>query len=178
MPDGTEEQIAADVAKAKAEAEASKKPDSPKTWPDDEVKKIIEDRDKAKHLLRSIDEANKKSEEQKAIEEGKLKEVLAKREAELVEALNKAQAFEDQQKALRDGLLSKITDPKLKSIAEELSIAKLQEFTESINTDKGNPFSAKGKPTEGNKSDFERRDKESWPEYQARVQKLRDSKRR
>ena len=180
MPDGTltpEEQAAADAAKAKAEAEAGNKLDSQKTWPDDEVRKIIEERDKAKQKLRSIDEANKKSEEQKAIEEGKLKEVLADKEAKLAEALKKAQAFEDQQKVFRDGLLSKITDTKLRAIAEELSIAKLQEFTESINSDKGNPFSAKGQSTT-TKSDFERLDKETWPEYQARMQRLRASKRR
>ena len=173
-----EEQVAADAAKAKAEADAGKKPDNSKTWPDDEVRKIIEERDKAKQKLRAVDEEKKKAGEQKAIEEGKLKEVLAQKEAELAEAQKKAQAFEDQQKVFRDGLLSKITDPKLKSIAEELSIAKLQEFAESINTDRGSPFSAKGKQSEADKNEFVRLAGETWPQYQARLQRLRASKRK
>lgn len=181
MPDGTltpEEQAAADAAKAKADADANKKDDNPKTWADAEVRKIIEDRDKAKQQLRAVDEEKKKAGEQKAIEEGKLKEVLAQKEVELAAAQKKAQAFEEQQTALREGLLAKITDPKLKSIAMELSIAKLQEFTESINTDKGSPFSAKGKQSESDKNEFVRKSGETWPQYQARLQTLRASKRK
>lgn len=176
MADASVEQAAADAAKAKADAEAQKKVDEKKTWPDDEVKKIIEERDKAKEKARKYDEEKRKTEEAKAIEEGKLKDVLAQKEVELSEALKKAEAYEAQQKALRDGLLSKVNDPKLKSIAEELSISKLQEFVDTLNTEKGNPFSGKHGAAGDRTSEYERLPAETYPQYQARIQKLRNTR--
>jgi len=176
MADAIAEQAAADAAKAKADAEAQKKPDEKKTWPDDEVKKIIDERDKAKEKARKYDEDKRKAEEAKAIEEGKLKDVLAQREAELTEARKEADAYKLQQSTFRDGLLSKVNDPKLKSIAAELSIPKLQEFVDTLNTEKGNPFSGKHGAQGDRKSEYERIPGENYQQYQVRVQKLRNSR--
>ncbi len=125
----TEEQAAADAAKAKADAEANK--NQSKVYSEEEFKKLVAERDKAKEKLRARDEEDKKVADQKAIDEGRTKELLLQREQELLDVKKKNVVFEEQQAKLRQGLLDKITDPSLKALAEKLpEIADVQVFVD------------------------------------------------
>lgn len=129
-----------------AEQVSEKQPVQAKVWSDDEVKKIIEERDNAKRKLRKIDEDTQKAAESKAIEEGKLKEVLEKQTAEL-ESLRKFKESKDVEEiAVRESALTKLSDED-KEIAKELSTPKLLAYVEK-QTKQPPPFNGKGKPTE------------------------------
>jgi len=69
----------ADAEQLKADASIEQKQ---KTWTNDEVQEIIKERDSAKKKARAREEQDKVLTEQKMIEEGKTKELLAQREAE------------------------------------------------------------------------------------------------
>jgi membrane protein involved in colicin uptake len=110
MPDG-EDNKAAEAAKAKAEADA-KANEQQKTYPEAYVKQLIAERDKAKDKARKVEEAEKKALEAKAIEEGKIKEVLAQRESEIAAAREKLTKYEEMETKRREGLISQLPDDK------------------------------------------------------------------
>ena len=173
---------AAEEAKAKADAEAAKKAldeaskKGEKTWPDSEVKEIIAERDKAKERARKYDEEKKKAEEAKAIEEGKLKEVLAQKEARLAEVEAKAKVYEEQEKAQREELMAKIKDEGDKKIAAELSVGNLRLFVDKLDP-KAGPSGIKGaRGSSDQDNPYVRRDGESYPTYQTRIDKLRSGR--
>jgi len=105
---------------------------------DAEKKELIAQRDKLKAKLREIDEAKKKAEEDKAIEEGRLKEVLQSKEAELKELRTKMEAVETARQESRQRALDKVTDPDMKKFAEKMSDAsEILDFVETVNRMKG-----------------------------------------
>lgn len=135
-----------------------------KTWTDDEVQKIIKERDAAKKKAQAKEEAEKAALEAKMIEEGKTKELLAQREAELAEAKKKASEFDQYKAQKREGLLSKLSDDD-KEIAAELSLEKLEKFVEKQSqksqqqtqeTPKYKPGSPGSLPTFKNHSEFQK----------------------
>lgn len=138
---------AAEAAKAEAEANARKQLDAAleaakavglKIYNEDQFKEVIASRDEAKRKLREHDEAEKKAKDEKMIADGKLQELLKEREDELAQErqakaqlAEKAGAYEAQQKALREQALGKITDPRARAIAEKLpGVADVLEFAE------------------------------------------------
>ena len=136
-----------DVAEAtvqQAEAEVHKAAEV-RERSEEEFKKLIAERDKAKERLRLIDEAAKKTEEEKRIAEGKARELLAEKEAKLVELEAKAKAYEEQQGKLRESLLGKLTDEADKIAGEAISdLDKLSRYVELRSQNSGGPFGGKG----------------------------------
>lgn len=178
-----EKQQAEAAEKAKAEeakkaAEAAGKKSDDKTWSDDEVKKIIAERDKAKEKLRVQDEEKRKAEEAKAIEEGKLKEVLASKETLLAEVQAKLTAYQEAEKADRETLLSQIKDEGDKKIGSELSTANLRLYVEKISKTSG-PSEKRGAlgGGDGDDSPYKRKSGETYQQYDARIAKLKAEKR-
>lgn len=130
------EQKAAEAANTKVEAEAKAKE---KTYPEDVVKELIADRDKLKAKLRGVEEKEKKESEQKAIEEGRIKEVLAQKEQALADAQKRLDAITARDAEARKRALEKVTDPALKKFAEKFETAEeILDFVETV---------AKQKPT-------------------------------
>lgn len=119
------EEKTADAEQVKADAETKKE----KTWTDDEVQKIIKERDSAKKKAQAKEDAEKALQEQKMIEEGKTKELLAQREAELAEARKEAEEARAYKTAKREQLLSKLSDDD-KEFVEGMSLDKLERFVE------------------------------------------------
>lgn len=114
-----------DGEQPKADAEVVAK----KTWTDDEVQKIIKERDSAKKKAQAKDDAEKAALEAKMIEEGKTKELLAQREAELAEAKKKADEFDLYKASKRNQLLSKLSDDD-KEFAVDMNLDKLEKFVD------------------------------------------------
>ena len=139
-----------DVAEAtvqQAEAEVHKAAEI-RERSEEEFKKLIAERDKAKERLRLIDEAAKKTEEEKRIAEGKARELLAEKEAKLVELEAKAKQYEEQQGKLRESLLGKLTDEADKIAGENIhDLDKLARYVELRSQNSGGPFSGKGAAT-------------------------------
>lgn len=104
-----------------------------KQWTDDEVQKIISERDKTKSKLRNFEDGVKKIEEQKLIEDGKLKELLMQKETQLTDLQSKATKYDDEMKRLKEHSLNKIDNEDLRSIASRLEsiddIVKIGELT-------------------------------------------------
>lgn len=104
-----------------------------KQWTDDEVQKIISERDKTKNKLRNFEDGVKKIEEQKLIEDGKLKELLMQKETQLTDLQSKATKYDDDMRKLKEHSLSKIDNEDLRSIASKLEsvddIVKIGELT-------------------------------------------------
>lgn len=137
-----EEQAVADATKAKADAEASKK-----TYTEEQMKELIAERDKAKEKLRKIDEDRKKFEDAKLIEEGKTKELLAQRDAELVEARKEAEEAKAYKAQKLQSLMSMLSDDD-KEFAEGMNLEKLEKFVEkqTKTTQQANPPNGQWKP--------------------------------
>lgn len=131
------EDTRSDEQQAKADAEASKQE---KKYSKAELDEVIAERDKAKEKLRKIDEDRKKLEEQKLIDEGKTKELLAQREAELAEAKKQASEYEAYKTQKREALLSKLSDDD-KEFVDGMSLDKLERFVEK-QTNSPKPSSA------------------------------------
>ena len=156
----SEETKADAEVKVKADAEASKS--ATKTYSEEQFKELIVERDKAKDKLRKIEEDRKKAEEAKAIEEGKLKEVLASKEAELAVANKKAEAYEAQQQKLRESYLSKLSDEDKELASDIHDLDKLKKFVDKItpqqaeskSQEKWKPGSKVDKPTFKNATEF------------------------
>lgn len=119
-----------DEQQQKPDGDAEKK--QGKVWTDDEVQKIIKERDAAKKKAQAKEEAEKAALEAKMLEEGKTKELLAQREAELAEAKKKAEEYDRYRTQKREALLAKLSDDD-KEIAGELSLEKLEKFVEKQN---------------------------------------------
>ena len=144
------EQTTADAEQVKADAEPAKQ----KTWTDDEVQKIIKERDTAKKKAQAREEQDKAAQEAKMLEEGKTKELLSQREAELAEARKEAEEAKAFKTAQREALLSKLSDDD-KGFADGMSLDKLQRFvdkqTHSQSTqrsaEKWKPGNSTAKPT-------------------------------
>jgi hypothetical protein len=117
----------------KADAEQKKEDSSSeqkqKTWTDDEVQKIIKERDTAKKKAQAKDDAEKAATEAKMIEEGKTKELLAQREAELAEAKKKADEYDLYKASKRNQLLSRLSDDD-KEFAVDMNLDKLEKFVD------------------------------------------------
>ena len=113
-----EEQAAADAAKAKADAEAST--NQPKMYPEEEVKKLIAERDKAKEKLRAREEEEKKAKEEAAVANGQAAELLKQRDAELAEAKKIVTAALEKEQKLRESLINKLSDDVDKSVASNI----------------------------------------------------------
>lgn len=159
----TPEEIAADAAQKKADAEALKKQieeirsKGTKIYSDEEMKEAIARRQEALDKVRAFEEKEaktererKKEEEDKLRKDGETKTLLERKEAELAKSLEdnktlkeKADKADEQEKALREQTLAKIIDPDLKKMAGELSTTSLLAFAEKITTGKVLPASQK-----------------------------------
>jgi hypothetical protein len=140
----------ADTTVREAEAAVQQQAEKSKSYSEEEFKKLIGERDKAKERLRLIDEAAKKATEEKQIQDGKAKELLAEKEARLVELEAKAKAYEDQQGKLRESLLGKLTDEADKIAGESIQdLDKLSRYVELRSQNKGEPFAGKGQGKPG-----------------------------
>ena len=131
MPDGkTPEELAAEAAAA---ADAASK--QVKTYSEEQFKELIAERDKAKDKLRKIEDAAKKAEEAKLIEDGKLKEALALKEKELAEALalkEELEKFRAADAARKEALLKELPEGK-REIYKNLSTDQLSDIVETLN---------------------------------------------
>lgn len=108
-----------------------------KTYTEDYVKELIAERDKAKEKARKYDEEKKKIEEAKAIEDGRLKELLQQKESENLSLKERAEKYELSQNKLREQALARITDSELKKVAEKLpSVEDVISFAETISKQK------------------------------------------
>lgn len=112
-------------------------PQEPKTYSEEEFKKAVAERDKAKTKLREREEEDRKAAEAKTIEDGKLKEVLAARDAELTELRKKIDAVEAARQERRAKALDRVADPVLRKFAEKLTDAEeILEFLETLEAKK------------------------------------------
>lgn len=117
----------------------------------------------ATEALNAKIEAEKKAAETSAMEQGKFKELLQKREEELTSERatratiekekasleTKAKAYEETQANLRKKALDNIKDAELKKIAEKLpSVEDVVEFSEKVTKQKIQPFTGKTEATE------------------------------
>ena len=140
----------ADTTVQAAEAEAQKQAEKSKTYSEEEFKRLIGERDKAKERLRLIDEAAKKASEEKQIQEGKAQELLAEKQKRLDELEAKAKLYEEQQGKLRESLLGKLTDEADKIAGEAIvDLDKLSRYVELRSQNKGEPFAGKGQGKPG-----------------------------
>lgn len=134
MAEDIDTKAAADAAQADADAKA--KAAEQTRLSDDEVKKIIAERDKAKEKARKYEDDEKKRAEQKRIEEGELKTVLAEKEKMIADLQSKASAFEAQQNKLRESIIAKVPE-EFKDVAVDIhDIDKLSAFVDKINAQK------------------------------------------
>ena len=128
------EKAAADAeaaAKAKADAEAAAKANQ-KQYSEEELKKVIAERDKAKEKLRAKEEEEKKAKEDAEIANGRAAELLKQRDAELAEAKKIVAAVAEREQKLRESLLNKLTDEMDKKVAANVSdLDTLSAFVES-----------------------------------------------
>jgi hypothetical protein len=136
------EEKAAEAAGKSAEAEAGT--EAKRSYSEEEFKKLVSERDKAKERLRLIDEAAKKAEEEKLVTEGKAKELLAQKEAELSDLKAKATAYEEQERTLRESMTAKLTDEADKLVAPKLSVAELTKLVELRQQKQAGPYTGKG----------------------------------
>ena len=126
---------------------------TPRNYSEDEFKEVVQQRQELKERLRALEEAESKRQadikaaaEQKAIEEGKMKEVLDAKEKELESLKAKAVAYEEQQAKLRKSLVAQLEDDTDKKVAKEIaSLDVLQEFVDARKQDKSGPYGGKGK---------------------------------
>ena len=162
---GTDVQKTPDGGQQAADAQAGQD----KPWRNEaEVKKIIVERDEAKARLKEIAEKEKKLAEDKAVAEGKVKEILAQKEAELAEVKKKAELYEAEQKAIREQALEGLPD-EFKSFAEKLpSASDVLAFRKTIETKQSAPYSGKGGTPEPEKR-FARKPGESLVDWSKRV---------
>jgi hypothetical protein len=125
--DNKEEKTADTVTKqeyesAKAEAEKFK----------NEIRDIAKTRDELKSKLKAIEDSQK-------MDDGKTKELLDAKikeydelNAKFADVEAKANEYETYKKTKRDGLLAEIKDEESKSIAEDLSLDKLEIFVKKL----------------------------------------------
>jgi predicted nuclease with TOPRIM domain len=108
----------------------------PKMYSEEEFKEAVAARDKAKAKLREREEEDRKALETKAIEEGKLKEVLASKEAELSAVRKELEAVETARKEARLKALDKVPE-EFKRFAERfMSADEIKEFLETLDAKK------------------------------------------
>lgn len=140
----TEEQVVKTAPASAADDKAAPSQDD-KSVPYSRFKEINDRAKAAETALKAREDADKAAAEKKAIEEGKLQEVLADKEAKLKALVEKAESYEKQEKKLRKGLIEKITDKDLQSIAEDIhDIDKLQLFVDKHTKDTTPPNSSRG----------------------------------
>lgn len=168
--------IVADATQRQADA-VSGNAGNVKVWSDDEVKKIIEERDKAKEKVRKREEEEKKQKDEKAIEEGRLKDVLTERETEVKELRAYKAQRDVAEKLERDELLAKIKDEGDKKIAEVLSVDLLRQYVAKIESQSGGPSGAKGaKGASQDASPFKALPNETYSAYQTRLNKFKSER--
>jgi len=142
-----------------------------KTFDEAEVKKIIEERDKAKAKLRKIDEDARKAEEEAALARGEHEKVIAS-QREKLEALEKFKAQKDaEEQAERDSLLAKLSDDD-KEIASDLSTAKLRAYVEKQSKQKASALNTKGAAADTEQGSVDILPGEKPADYLARMQKI------
>ena len=174
----------ADAAVVTTEVEQKKpdgtsgKTDNPKMWSDDDVKVIIAERDKAKEKARKYDDDKKKAEEAKAIEEGRLKEVLEGQKRELEELRAYKTQRDEAEKLEREELMGKIKDDKDKEIATDLpSVDLVRKYVEKIESQTGGPSPARGaKAATQDANPYKALEGETYTEWQRRRDKLKNER--
>lgn len=126
----TPEEIAAESAKANAEAEAKKRAGQNKVWDNAEVQKIIAERQEAKDKLRKLELAEEKAQakakkeaDDKLIADGKTSELLTTTQAELSSTKQRLEAFIAKETLRREDAIKKLTKPETKALAEKLTDA-------------------------------------------------------
>jgi hypothetical protein len=143
-----------------------------KTWADDEVRNIIAERDKAKAKLRKVEEDEQKALEAKAIEEGRLKEVLGTQKAELEQLRKFKEAKDAEESTLREQALAKLTDED-KRIVAELSTPNLLAFVERQTRQlKQPPAPNKGAAVDGPEGSVQPLPGETNEQYAVRMKKI------
>lgn len=138
---------ATDVVEKKAEADSQKQSQETSNAADAEKKELIAQRDKLKAKLREIEEKDKKAAEAKAIEEGKIKDVLASRESELAELRKKVEAVEAANQAQRAKALERVPDEMRKFAVNMSDAAEILEFADKIAEKKLTTHTDKSKAT-------------------------------
>jgi septal ring factor EnvC (AmiA/AmiB activator) len=112
-----------------------------------ELKKVIAERDKAKAKLREREEEDRKAAEAKAIEEGKLKELLTARDTELAELKKYRESVEADRMAQKARALDKVPEA-YKKFADKMSDAvEINEFLETLNAGKLTTHTSKSPTT-------------------------------
>ena len=125
-----------------------KEPTPTKTYSEEEFKKAVAERDKAKAKVREIEDRDKKALEDKAIEEGKLKDVLSQKEAKLAELQAKIDAADAVRQERRAKALEKVTDPVMRKVAEKLTDdVEIAEFIAALEERKITTHNANDKKT-------------------------------
>jgi len=138
-PDGPEK---------KADADSQAK--DTRTYSDEEFKKVIAERDKAKERLRLIDEDARKKIEAEQLEKGEAKKLLEQKETELAELRKTKESYEKQQATLRDSYINALPDEADRMAAKYIpDIAELKEFVDK-KVKPGPPFAAKTQTKEQN----------------------------
>jgi hypothetical protein len=126
-----------------------------------ELKKVIAERDKAKAKLREREEEDRKAADAKTIEEGKIKELLASRDAEVAELKKYRDSVEAERQAQRVKVLEGIADPEVRKFAEKMSDApEMLEFLKLVEEKKLTTHTSKGIVTAPEKPKF--KDFHSW----------------
>jgi hypothetical protein len=125
-----------------------------------ELKKVIAERDKAKAKLREREEEDRKALEAKAIEEGKLKELLTARDAELSELKKYRESVEADRQAQKARALEKVPESYRKFADKMSDAAEINEFLETLNVGKLTTHNSKAPTTAPEKPKF--RDFRSW----------------
>lgn len=165
-----EEKVAADAAQAKADAEAKKA--EPKNYSEEEFKKVVGDRDKAKKELKEIRDAEEKAKADKLKADGEYKTLLDQKETELAEKaklLETLQASADASKAkeekLKTDAIGKLKDPTLKDLATKLSdVNDVLKFVELHTGNKSPTFDGKLRDGDPAKEDFAY-DPKKYPDF-------------
>ena len=126
----TPEELAAEVAAAEVAGNKSK------TYSEEAFKELIAERDKAKKQLRAIEDAQRKTDEAKLVEAGKLREALDLKEVELKELLplkEEIERYRAQELARHDALLEQLPEAK-RALYKDLSSEQLAGLVEEFKT--------------------------------------------
>jgi len=133
----SDDKTVTDVTEPKVEPKTQKDANEALLAAEAEKKEIIAQRDKLKAKLREIEDKDKKAAEDKAIEEGKLKDVLTNTQAQLADAQKKLETVEAVRVARRQKVLDGIADANLKKFADKMGDAEdIQEFLDTLSTTK------------------------------------------
>ena len=166
----SDDKTTVDTEPTKAEPTKDEPTQKPRTYSKEEFDEVVADRDKAKKINRKAEEAAQKATEEKAIEDGKLSEVLASTKAENVElkAFKEERVAEDN--ATREELIGKLNDDDKEIATEIANLSKLRKFVEKQTT--APPLNqSKGGPLDTSKDHLVAKPGESASDYGQRAMK-------